>query len=118
MAMPHVLSLPVDDGPVLVARYAAAKSRQDVAAALAVCADDFFLDTVAFGLRARGKAAVGAQLEVFFAAFPDYRVRLEGTTAGDGVVTAWGTAYATMRGPLGTIAPTGRAFALPFACLF
>ena len=33
----------------LVETYAAAKSRQDVAGALAACGDDFVLDTPAFG---------------------------------------------------------------------
>lgn len=106
------------DGSELVARYAEAKSRQDVAAALGLCHEDFFLDTVAFGIRGRGKPAVTAQLEAFFSAFPDYHVTLEGTAAADGVVTAWGTVGATMRGSLGTFAPTGRGFNLPFVCLF
>ena len=42
----------------LVSRYAAAKSRRDIESALAVCSDDFVLDTVPFGTRAVGTAMV------------------------------------------------------------
>ena len=109
---------PVVSPGELVAEYAAAKSRQDIAAALAVCHEDFVLDTVAFGIRGTGKPEVAAQLAIFFTTFPDYAATLEGQAAGDGVVTAWGTIRATMRGPFGTFAPTGRAFALPYSCVF
>ncbi len=102
----------------LVARYAAAKSRRDVAAALGVCHDDFVLDTVPFGIRAAGKPEVARQLEIFFATFPDYHVTLEGEAATGDAVAVWGTVRATMRGPFGSFAATGRAFALPFACVF
>src|SRR5438552_16044649 len=92
----------------IVAEYAAAKSRQDVDGALRVCREDFVLDTVPFGIRGRGKTEVEAQLRVFFTTFPDYFARLEGQATSEEVVTAWGTIRATMRGPLGSFAPTGR----------
>src|SRR5438128_746723 len=41
-------------GPELVARYSAAKSRQDVEGALALCHEDFVLDAVPFGIRGAG----------------------------------------------------------------
>jgi steroid delta-isomerase-like uncharacterized protein len=102
----------------IVGRYAAAKSRQDVDAALALCSEDFVLDTVAFGIRGRGSAEVAAQLRLFFATFPDYRVTIVGQTAGEETVTAWGTLHATMRGALGSFAATARACTLPFVCVF
>jgi len=102
----------------IVAQYAAAKSRQDIDGALRVCQEDFILDTVPFGIRGHGKAEVAAQLGIFFATFPDYSAALEGQATGEDVVTAWGTIRATMRGPLGSFAPTGRAFVLPFSCVF
>ena len=102
----------------VVGLYAAAKSRQDVEAALDLCTEDFVLDTVAFGIRGVGSDAVAAQLRVFFATFPDYRVVIEGQAAADETVAAWGTLHATMRGALGSIAANGRACALPFACVF
>ena len=102
----------------IVARYAAAKSRQDVDAALALCDEDFVLETVPFGIHGRGKSEVAAQLQMFFTTFPDYEATLEGCVAGGSVVATWGTIRATMRGPFGSFAPTGRAFALPFSCVF
>ena len=78
-------------GPQLVACYSAAKSRQDVAAALALCHDDFVLDTVAFGIRGAGKEIVAGQLRIFFTTFPDYGVSTDGVAEAEGVVTTWGT---------------------------
>ena len=105
-------------GPELVARYSAAKSRQDVEGALALCHEDFVLDAVPFGIRGAGKEVVSAQLHMFFATFPDYGVTTDGVAEGDGVVASWGTVRATMRGAFGSFAPTGRTFALPFSCVF
>jgi len=102
----------------IVAEYAAAKSRQDIDGALRVCREDFVLDTVPFGIRGTGKAEVAAHLCIFFTTFPDYGTTLDGQATGEDVVTAWGTIRATMRGRLGSFAPTGRAFALPFSCVF
>src|SRR5438105_12027700 len=78
-------------GPHVVACYSAAKSRQDVDAALALCHEDFVLDTVAFGIRGAGKDVVGAQLRIFFTTFPDYAVTTDGVAEADGIVTSWGT---------------------------
>lgn len=102
----------------LVDTYAAAKSRQDVAGALAVCRDDFVLDTPAFGTRAHGRAEAAAQLQAFFAAFPDYGVALEGHVADGGTVACWGTATMTLAGPLLDVPPTGRTARIPFASVF
>lgn len=107
-----------DPSAAIVAEYAAAKSRQDVAGALRVCHESFVLDTVAFGIRGSGKVEVAAQLGLFFAAFPDYTATIEGQAVADDTATAWGTIRATMRGPFGSFAPTGRSFVLPFACVF
>jgi limonene-1,2-epoxide hydrolase len=104
----------------LVSGYAAAKSRQDVAGALALCTDDFVLDTVPFGIRGTGAADVAGQLGLFFATFPDYRVTIEGQAVADdgAAVSCWGTWHATMRGALGTFAATQAACTVPFACVF
>jgi len=99
-------------------RYAAAKSAQDVAGALAVCADDFVLDAPAFGTRSQGKAEAAAQLRMFFAAFPDYGVTLDGSVAGDDTVACWGTATMTLGGTFLDIAPTGRTARIPFVSVF
>jgi hypothetical protein len=98
--------------------YGAAKSRADVGAALAVCSDDFVLETLPFGTRARGRAEVAAQLAVFFRAFPDYAVTLEGFAVGEGVLTSWGRARLSFRGEILGHAPTGKTADLPVFCLF
>ncbi|HME68674.1 MAG TPA: nuclear transport factor 2 family protein [Myxococcota bacterium] len=69
--------------------YACAKSEQDVGAALTVCSEDFVLETVPLGVATRDRKSAERQLAVFFAAFPDYTVTLEGVATGDGVVTGW-----------------------------
>ena len=106
------------DNASLADAYAAAKSAQDVAAALAVCHEDFVLDTPAFGTRSHGRAETAAQLHAFFAAFPDYRVSVEGRLAGDDAVACWGVATMTLRGPFLDILPTGRTAGLPFVSVF
>src|SRR5690242_1880642 len=69
---------------------AAAKSRQDVPAALAVLHDDMLLETPAFGTSARGLAENEKVLTRFFASFPDYNVVLEGHAANDDTLVCWG----------------------------
>ncbi|HKP90620.1 MAG TPA: nuclear transport factor 2 family protein [Thermoleophilaceae bacterium] len=102
----------------VVAAYAAAKSRADAEEAVRHCTDDFVVDTVAFGISIEGREANRASFEAFFGVFPDYGAALEGT-AGDGEeLASWGTIRATMRGPFGSIAPTGRRFELPYACVW
>ncbi len=110
---------PRHDAADAVRRYAAAKSRQDVAGALAVCTDDFVLDTVGFGIRGVGRETVAAQLGIFFTTFPDYAVTIDGEAVSDDTtaVTCWGTWRATMRGALGTFAATNAACAVPFVCV-
>jgi hypothetical protein len=102
----------------LARAYGAAKSRQDVGAALALCSEDFVLETVPLGLASRDRKEAEQQLALFFHAFPDYRVDLEGLAAGEGVVACWGRASLTWRGPFAGQTPTGRSAELPFVSLF
>jgi predicted ester cyclase len=104
-------------GRSLVRCYAAAKSCQDAGAALAVCSDDFVLETPAFGTRATSRAEAAAQLAVFFRAFPDYGVELEGMAEGPGVVATWGRARLSLRGEMLGFAPTGKTADLPMFCV-
>src|SRR5688572_6849782 len=101
-----------------VQEYAAAKSRADVEAALAVCTEDFVLETVPFQLTALGKPEARMALGAFFTAFPDYEVTLDGQIEGDGAVAAWGVVRATMWGDLLSQRATGRGFELPMSCVF
>jgi predicted ester cyclase len=102
----------------LVRCYGSAKSQQDIGAALAVCSEDFRLETVAMGIEARGREEVEGQLETFFTAFPDYGVDLEGIATAAGVVTCWGRARMTWRGPFLGHAPSGKRADLPIFCVF
>ena len=102
----------------LVRCYGGAKSEADIGAALAVCSEDFAMETVAFGIRANGRKEAELQLGAFFRAFPDYGVRLEGFATAPGVVTSWGSARMSFRGPLFGVAPTGRTAELPIFCVF
>lgn len=101
-----------------VRRYAEAKGRADVDAALAECTHDFTLNTVPFRTTAQGLDDARLQLRQFFEIFPDYDVAIDGEVASIDVVTCWGTVRATMKGDLGPISATGRRFALPFTCTF
>jgi hypothetical protein len=105
-------------GRSLVRFYGGAKSEQDVGAALSVCSEDFALETVAMGLRSRDKKQAERQLQLFFAAFPDYAVAVEGIAAGDGAASCWGRARMTWRGAFGPHPPSGRSVELPFASVF
>jgi predicted ester cyclase len=102
----------------LVRSYGAAKSRADIGAALATCGPDFRLETVSMGVTGHGREEVAQQLAVFFAAFPDYGVTMDGMAAEGSSVTCWGDARMTFAGPLLGHAPTGRTARLPYVCVF
>lgn len=101
-----------------VLAYAAAKSRADVDAALAACRPDVTFETIPFQATAHGTDEARRQFGAFFRAFPDYDVAVDDVWASDASVAAHGTIAATMAGPLAGLAPTGRRFRLPFACLW
>ena len=102
----------------LARAYAAAKSEQDVEAALALCAEDFVLDAVPLGVPSRDRKGAEAQLALFFRAFPDFAVDAEGSAAEGAAVACWGSARQTFRGPWLGFAPTGRSATLPFVSVF
>ena len=52
---------------------ARAKSEQDVGAALALCSEDFALETVAFGIASRDRKEAEQQLALFFQSLPGLR---------------------------------------------
>jgi predicted ester cyclase len=101
----------------LVRAYGCAKSQQDASAALSLCSEDFVLETLPFGTRAANRGEAAAQLALFFRAFPDYAVELEGFAQGDAVVAAWGRARLSFRGEIFGHAPTGKTADLPIFCL-
>ena len=102
----------------LVRDYAAAKSRQDVGAALAHCHPDFAIETVPFGTASRDREETARHLALFFSVFPDYRAETEGLASGADGVGWWGRVSVTFRGPLLGLPPTGRAVTLPAFSVF
>jgi predicted ester cyclase len=104
-------------GRSLVRSYGAAKSEQDIGAALAMCSEDFSIDTVAFGIASRDRKETEQHLALFFRSFPDYAVTLEGFANGPGHVACWGRARMTFAGELLGMRATGRSAELPVFCL-
>ena len=105
-------------GRSLVRCYGAAKSQQDVDAALALCSEDFSIETVAFGITSQDRKQTGQQLGLFFRTFPDYAVTLEGFATGAGSVACWGRARMTFGGDFLGERATGKTAELPIFCVF
>lgn len=96
--------------------YGAAKSNQDIEAALMVCTDDFYLDAVSLPGRATNKQESREMLKTFFNAFPDYRVAIN-HLAQDGSA-CWGEVKMSHRGNFATLEPNGGKVKLPFFSAF
>ena len=92
---------------------AAAKSRQDVPAALRLLHPEMLLESPAFGTRVCGTAENERALTRFFASFPDYDVDLHGHASNSGTLVCWGTARMTMTGDRFGVMPNGRRAELP-----
>ncbi len=102
----------------LVETYARAKSRADIAGAMAVCAESFVLDTPSFGVASRDRAETIGHLGGFFHAFPDYGATLDTMTFAPGAVGCWGTVRMTLRGAFLQVAATNRTAVVPFFSAF
>lgn len=92
---------------------AAAKSRQDVPAAMKLFHEEMLLETPAFGTKVVGLAANAEVLTNFFKSFPDYNVVLHGSASNDTVLICWGMAQMTMTGDRFGVTPNGRRAELP-----
>lgn len=92
---------------------AAAKSRQDVPAAMKLLHPEMVLESPAFGTTARGPAENEKALHRFFASFPDYDVVLQGHAASGEALVCWGTVRMTMTGDRFGAEPNGRRAELP-----
>lgn len=102
-------------GASVALRYGRAKSRQDIAAALACCTEDFVLETIPFRTRASGRAEVEQDLRLFFEQFPDYEFIATGAAESASSVTLWGRAAMTWSGrvPRGLARPWERLLRMP-----
>ncbi|MER6120371.1 ester cyclase [Streptomyces sp. NPDC001743] len=92
---------------------AAAKSRQDVPAALRLFHPDMVLESPALGTTYRGLAENAKALRRFFAWFPDYDVALDGHADNPDTLVCWGTARLTMTGNRFGVVPNGRRAEVP-----
>lgn len=101
-----------DEIAAVLARYAEAKNRHDVDAALDVCTDDCFYESVALGARVEGREALHAFYTDLFSRLPDYFGRFDGVAYGDDSAVVWGR--------FGGTAPGGRKVEVPvtFVCTF
>ena len=101
--------------------YAQAKNNRDVEAALSVCADDCYYESVGLPGRVQGKDALRAFYGAFFSALPDYEGNFVGELLGDDVAVVWGTFGGTTGGDfLGLSVEPGRRVEVPvvFVCTF
>ncbi len=92
---------------------AAAKSRQDIPAALDLLHPDMVLETPAFGTTAKGRAENEKALTRFFATFPDYDVTLHGHADDGTTLVCWGAARMTMTGDRFGVVPSGERAEFP-----
>ena len=102
----------------LVRFYGAAKSHQDVEAALSVCHPEFRIDTAPFGIETADRDDTAAQLGFFVSVFPDYRALSEGLASDADGCAWWGRISLSFGGPLLGHAPTGRHAELPAVSVF
>jgi predicted ester cyclase len=97
---------------------AAAKSRQDLAAAMKLLDKDMLLEAPAFGTKAQGLPENEAVLRKFFKSFPDYSIELEGHASNGETLICWGTAGMTMTGNRFGVVPNGQRAQLPIFIQF
>jgi predicted ester cyclase len=102
-----------DEMSGLAQALAAAKSQQDLPAAMKLFHPDMLLETPAFGTLARGLAENERALTRFFASFPDYHVVLQGHASNSDTLICWGTAQMTMTGDRFGAVPNGKRAELP-----
>jgi predicted ester cyclase len=101
-----------------VRAYAAAKSEADAAGALALCAPDFTIETIPFGIASKDRDETAKHLALFFTAFPDYRAETEGMAVSGDSVAWWGRISLTALGPVLGQPPTGKRAELPAFSVF
>jgi uncharacterized protein (TIGR02246 family) len=101
-----------DDIAAVLARYAEAKNRHDVDAALEVCTDDCFYASAGLGVRIEGREALRAFYTDLFERLPDYFGRFDGVAYGEDSAVVWGH--------WGGTTPEGRRVEVPvtFVCTF
>lgn len=101
----------------IVERLARAKSRQDVAATMAVYHPDAVLESPSLGSRYVG-AAVESAITGWFAFALDYEVRLDGHGLDGETLCCWGEIAFTPAFTFGGAVPNGNRVSVPVFILF
>ena len=91
-----------------------AEARRDYDAVMDTFTTDFYLETIALGLRSEGSEAARAAYVGYFTAFPDLKPDDQAVAFGDDAMVAWGFLRGTSGGDWLGVPPTGRSFAVPF----
>ncbi|WP_280261425.1 nuclear transport factor 2 family protein [Nocardia wallacei] len=101
----------------IVEQLARAKSRQDVAGAMAVYHPDAVLESPSLGTRYVGTEVEGA-IKGWFAFAPDYEVRLEGHGLDGDTLCCWGEIAFTPAFTFAGAVPNGHRVTVPVFILF
>jgi steroid delta-isomerase-like uncharacterized protein len=91
-----------------------AERRRDFDGIMQTFAESCYLETVALGSRSEGQAAARAAYVAYFTAFPDLTPDDRGMAFGEDVMVTWGFLSGTSGGDWLGVAPSGKAFAVPF----
>lgn len=110
-------ALDARDAVEIVERLAQAKSRQDVAATMAVYHPDGVLESPSLGSRYAGTEIEGA-ITGWFAFAPDYKVRLDGHGLDGETLCCWGEIAFTPAFTAGGAVPNGNRVSVPVFILF
>lgn len=102
----------------IVAGLAAAKSRQDIPAAMTFYHRDCVLEASCLRSSHRGSQEIRNALVGFFERFPDYHVDLSGQAASGDTLIAWGEIRLTLSGRPGEQVPNGTRARVPVFILF
>ncbi|WP_068280562.1 nuclear transport factor 2 family protein [Aldersonia kunmingensis] len=101
----------------IVRRLAQAKSRQDVAGAMAIYHPDVVLESPPLGTRSVGEEVKGA-IEGWFAFAPDYEVRVDGHGLDGDTLCCWGEISLTPAFTWNGAVPNGNRATVPVFMLF
>ncbi|MEV6101743.1 nuclear transport factor 2 family protein [Nocardia sp. NPDC051981] len=110
-------ALDVREAVQIVERLAAAKSRQDVAATMAVYHPDAVLESPSLESHYAGTEVEGA-IRGWFAFAPDYEVRLDGHGLDDETLCCWGQIAFTPAFTFNGAVPNGNRVSVPVFILF
>src|SRR5438067_1022082 len=91
-----------------------AEARRDYDAVIETFAEHCYLETLPLGLRSEGREAARSAYVAYFTAFPDLAPVDEGAAFADDVMVTWGHLQGTSGGDWLGVAPSGRAFRVPF----